>query len=231
MKTHKIHITPLLCAVAFFVLETTVCEITIGQVEGASMQPVDTPVRLMSDDTTTLLQLQDIKRDLELTPDQIDQLSKVRLQYDTIIKDAMAEYRQRAREMEPAERAEFMRELAAKRKQSREEMDAEIGNILLPFQLKRMEQIKAQNQIARMGPNGGSPILHPMFRDKLKLTKEQEERIRAKMQEMKKKLDDEIAKMQKKANDEILKELTAEQREIYDDMIGEPLKKPTEIDK
>ena len=133
--------------------------------------------------------------------------------------------------MEPAERSEFMRKLAEKRKQSQEEMETEINEILLPFQAKRMEQIKVQNLVARLGDNAGSPILHPMFRDKLNLTQEEEERIKAKILEVRKKLEEDIAELRRKANEEVLGELTDEQRKIYDEIIGEPLKKPAQIEK
>jgi hypothetical protein len=232
MNLPKIQITPLWCAVAVFLFGSAVCQPTIGQVEGATlMQPVDKPVGMLSSDTTTLLQQPNIRRDLELTQDQIDQLSKIRQRHESLIKDVMTEYRQLARSMEPAERAAFMKDLAAKRKQSQEEMETEVGEILLPFQLKRMEQIKVQNQIARLGESSASPILHPMFRDKLNLTKEQEERINAKMAEVKKQLDEDIAELRRKAANEILNELTDEQRKTYNEMIGEPIKTPKEIDK
>ena len=97
MNTNKTQFTSLLCAVAFFVIGSTLCGQTAGQVEGATWtQPIDRTDGMTGSDTNSMLQQPHIRRDLELTPDQIDQLSKVRSQHDTMIRDIMTEYRQTA---------------------------------------------------------------------------------------------------------------------------------------
>ena len=148
-----------------------------------------------------------------------------------MLKEMMSDYRSRMRQMEPNERGEFMRDIAGKRRQSQKEVEDEISEILLPFQVTRMEQIKVQTQLSRLGKNAGSPILHPIFRDKLNFDKEQEERIWKKMKEVQTKLAADIAKLRKKANEEVLDELTDEQRKIYDEIVGEPLKKDSPLEK
>ena len=210
MSTTNFRIIASLSMVTIFVFGSANCEISLGQAaEVSSLRgPVDKPANVAANQTPSLLRQPHIKRDLELTQEQIDQLTEVSTRHNSMIREMMADYRTRVREMEPGQRREYMRDVTEKRKQSQKDMEDQINDILLPFQVKRMEQIKVQNQLARMGRNAGSQILHPIFRDKLNFDKEQEERIKKKMQEVQKKLAEDIDKLRKKASEEILPGIT-----------------------
>ena len=130
MNYPKLHIVSLLSAAAVLIFSVTLCEPSFGQAEvSRSMQPVDKPIGTMNSRSTALLQQPHIRRDLELTTDQFDQITQLQRRHDKMIRDVMSDYSQRLRQLEPAERSAFMRDLAAKRKQSQKEMETEIGRV------------------------------------------------------------------------------------------------------
>ena len=81
-------------------------------------------------------------------------------------------------------------------------------------------QIKVQAEARRGGgPNNGQ--LPPSIIEKLDISDEQLEQMRAKADEVRKGMEEKIAKIRKQAEQEILSVLTPEQRKQYEEMMGE----------
>jgi len=124
------------------------------------------------------------------------------------------------REMSQEEREQRMAEVREKMEKQRTEMEGKVKEILLPHQIKRLEQIQVQTRMRWAGTSGalGSEELA----EKLGITEEQREKLQAKQEEVQKKLAEKIAKARQEAQDEILSVLTPEQVKKIKDLIGEP---------
>lgn len=182
-----------------------------------------TPFAGASAKTSSLLSRRNIQRDLELTSEQVEKLRELRKNGDSAIQQMMKDFRDRAREMDPDERREFYRKLADERKKNAEELDDKINDILMPFQTKRLKQIKIQYQIQHMSRNSASPILHPAIKDELGIDEEQEASIKKKIAEVEAQLKKDIAELRKKAADEVFDELSKDQQKAFEELVGEKL--------
>lgn len=95
---------------------------------------------------------------------------------------------------------------------------SDLDKVLLPHQSKRLKQIAFQQEIRGRGnvPNTDR------IGDALKLSEQQKEKLKAKAEEMEKKLREQIAKIRKDAEDELLTVLTADQQNQFKELSGEP---------
>ena len=119
---------------------------------------------------------------------------------------------QEMRDMDEEERADYMKEIT-------EDIKAEIDDILLPHQTKRLSQIGLQ-QSMRGGTAG--LLRNEALIEELGLSEDDIEKIREKSEEVQEELNEKIAKMRKQAQDEVLSVLSKEQREKLEEMLGDP---------
>ena len=160
-----------------------------------------------------LLYREDVRRELEITDDQLEELRELGRD-----REGQRADRERLREelegLSNEERRDKIREL---REQRSEDMKAQLGEVLLPQQIRRLEQIAVQQTMQA----GGQGLLRGQVADQLGITDEQRETIEKKAGELQKEFAKKMQKLRDEMQSELLKELTAEQRDKYREMIGE----------
>ncbi len=169
-----------------------------------------------------LLAVEPVREEIEMMPDQVEALTKLREQ-STSGRDGNFDFRSASEE----ERTKFFADLQKRQKELREKLD----EVLLPEQLERLEEISLQTR-------GTMALMDPEIAAKLNITEEQKakfEEIRNKSGERMRevfgsgdrdKMREEMAKVRKESDDASLAVLTAEQRKQFDEMKGEPFEMP-----
>jgi type VI protein secretion system component VasK len=119
------------------------------------------------------------------------------------------------RDVPQEQRGEKMRELSQKAQQ---DLEAEIGKILLPHQMKRAKQLAVQLRLR----GGVRSMLGDQVAQDLSLTEDQKEKLRAKSEQLEEQLRKKLAELRSQAQNELLQELTPAQRAKWKEMVGEP---------
>ena len=155
-----------------------------------------------------MLRSEQLRSELEVTEDQWEDLEGLQ-------QDMMQDMRgmwQEMRDMDEEERADFMKEIT-------EDIEAEISDILLPHQTKRLKQISLQ-QSMRGGTAG--LLRNQAVIEELGLSDADIEKLQEKSEEVQAEMNEKIAKMRKQAQDEVFSVLSKEQREKLEEMLGDP---------
>lgn len=162
-----------------------------------------------------LLQRPDVRKELELVDDQVQQLSDLRDTMRESLRNTMREAFTRIRDLPREQRAEAMREAVDK---VGEDIRSRLSDVLLPHQMKRLEQIALQQRL-----RGGLVALwNDEIVEKLGIDQQQRERLRAKAAEVEQQLRRKIAEMRNQARQELLSLLTPQQRAAFEELVGEP---------
>lgn len=163
---------------------------------------------------TGVLMREDVQKELEMVPDQVDDIRKL-LEGR---RERMGEMFSGLRDIEDREeRGRKFREIMEK---AQAEQEKEVGKILLPHQLKRAKQLAFQQRLrggaGRALTGGGS------LAEELGITEAQQEKLRAANEKLQNELRQKIAELQKEAQEELLKVLTSQQQAKFKDLVGEP---------
>lgn len=164
--------------------------------------------------TGGLLRRDDVRKELELTDEQLEDLQALNQERGGFDRRALRE------EMEGLSDEERRERFTEIRNEREAEVKEKLGEILLPFQVKRLEQIS--NQAASRG--GSRSLLDGRIADKLKITDEQKDKIREKAEKLQKEYEAKLEEMRKAMQEEILEELSSSQRKEYEEMMGEAFK-------
>jgi len=142
--------------------------------------------------------------------DQIKQLEGLRDNVD------MREMFSSVRDLPQEERMEKIRQLA---EEATKKVQAQVDEILLPHQAKRLKQLNYQLQM-----QGGltRAIRSEELRKELNITEQQREQLEAKSEEIEERTRKQLAEIRKKAQEELLGTLTPEQRAKVNALVGEP---------
>ena len=106
----------------------------------------------------------------------------------------------------------------------RQRIVARIKESLLPHQIERLEQLTVQrlmNESERKKKSTG--LLSKTMIDYLEIRPQQEERIREKSDEIRRRAAKQIQQILTESQEEILEELTPEQKDKYQKLVGDPL--------
>ncbi len=167
-----------------------------------------------------LLQLHSVQKDLELVADQVDDLVKL-----DVTRRQLISRLSRINDFEFDERKRVYTAF----QQDLTRLEQQATAILLPHQLKRLNQIVFQEMVEAGEPHCG--LTHFRAVEHLGLVEPQLQVVRAKALEaeskFKKRVDElmaELAKAKQEARAEVLSTLTPEQRKKYDELVGEPVK-------
>ncbi len=158
-----------------------------------------------------VLRREDVRKELELLDDQVAQLEKLAESRREKMRDLLSGLRDVPQE----ERAAKTRELFQK---SQQDLEAEIGKILLPHQLKRAKQLVVQSRL-RGGVRG---MLGDQVTQDLGLTEDQKEKLRTKSEQLEEVLRKKYAELRSQAQNELLQLLTPAQQAKWKEMVGEP---------
>jgi YD repeat-containing protein len=166
------------------------------------------------DGGTGLLKVEQIQKELQIKPDQLEQLltilretgEQVRGLYDGL--GNLTEEERRAR-------FDTMNE---KMKEIGKATLAKVKEVLQPQQLNRLNQIKLQLQMRR----GGGMVSPDVVATALGLSDADREKLRQREHEVAAELREKIAQLQQEARAQILESLPADQRAKLDELLGKP---------
>ena len=156
-----------------------------------------------------LLMNDQVRHEIELVEDQEHELRELRDKFRDKIQSAMQKIRESGGDFTQ------MRTVFA---EAREEIEAEISDILLDHQLDRLKQLMVQ---VRMQRGASEALASDEIREKLGLTEEQLDEIRKVATEAQEELRKKILEAQKEAQNKIIGVLTPEQQKIWKELIGE----------
>ncbi|QEG22313.1 hypothetical protein [Mariniblastus fucicola] len=161
----------------------------------------------------------DVQKELDLVDEQIEDLDEINSEARDVMRNAFAGMREKFQDLSREERDEMMTEMREKIAEDMKGVDDKIGDILLPHQLERLDQIALQGQMRRGGT--AAALKSDAMREKLGLTEEEAEKLQAKEEEVKKELEEQIKKLREEATDKILSVLPAAKQESIKALIGE----------
>jgi len=168
----------------------------------------------------SLLANENVQEELELVDDQIEEIKELGDEMRQSMRDMFTERREEMRDASNEERREMWSEIQKEIKVQYEELKPKVEGVLLPAQVTRLAEIKMQATVRQSGgltsERGGQAL-----KDQLGLTDEQIEAMKEKAAEVRKTLEAKIAKLRKSAEAEVLSVLDPEQREKYNEMMGE----------
>lgn len=160
-----------------------------------------------------LLRRDDVRKELELTDEQMQDLEEVQSSGFEGMRELFQEMRD-----EGLSREEMREKMMEVREEREAESKKDLEEILLPFQYKRLEQLS--NQSAMRG-NNARGLLDGPIAEKLKITDEQKEAMKSKAEKLQKELDEKVQKLRDKMREELLDELSSSQRKQFEEMMGE----------
>lgn len=182
--------------------------------EEEPVPPARSPNRSLS-----ILKLPSLRRELELTAAQIDELVQLEVDRQELFRSPLAELTQPTIEERKVAYAEYRRQV--------DELEKRALNVLLPHQRKRLAQILLQEWVGAFEPTGG--VTHPQMAPRIGLVEPQLEAARQaaiaaekEFNVRKEELMAELNKAREAARSKVLAALTPEQRAAYEDLIGKP---------
>ncbi len=158
------------------------------------------------DNPASLLVSEQIQNEVGVTDEQMEMITEL-----------LEKSRDQAREMF-RNRGEGMdwNEIQEKMKEMGKEAEAEVEEILEPFQMQRLKQISLQNTQRRGTTNALEKIA-----DDLDIDEKQMEKLKTAAEEAQKVYEEAVAKAREEMEESILNELTSEQRTKYRELVGD----------
>lgn len=150
---------------------------------------------------TMLLRRADVRKELELLDEQVEKMEGLRDEID------MRSMFQEARDAPQEERREKMQQAM---EQMRKKMKTRVGEILLPHQLSRLNELAIQFSM-----RGAGGLLGGEMAEKLDISEAQREQLVDKLRELRR-------EMEKKLREELIEELKPEQQAKLKGLMGEP---------
>ena len=158
--------------------------------------------------TIGLLSNRKIREDLEMVDDQYKELQQMN-----------ADIQKRVAEQLRSLDFSNSKDIVVQLRQVREDARKELDELLLPHQVKRLQQIRIQSQLRRR--NLVDILTSNPYRDELDITDEQSERLRETQAEIEADLEKQIARLRQQARDRLLSNLKPDQQSQVEEMIGD----------
>ena len=156
-----------------------------------------------------------VKKELEIADYQVEQIDQLQAKLQADVQEVYADIRKLPRE----EQAEQYRLAQEKVKKIYADGEAKLKEILLPAQIRRLEQVSAQMRLRGSVAYG----LRGELAEKLGLSDQQQKLLQEKAAEKNRELYKKYAELRAQMQQELLEEvLTDKQQKQLDEMIGEP---------
>jgi hypothetical protein len=171
---------------------------------------------------------QRVQKELELVPDQKDQLKevldRVRNRRQEYIAELQKQKNQGASEDELQAR---QKEYVAQLEQLKKDSEADALKILLPHQRQRLKQVTAQVMMRESAKKKKVPtgLLTQEMMEYLEIDEKQAGKIEEKVKQLQERLARQIKKLRDEATEDLMQELTAEQRKKYKQLMGDQMDK------
>lgn len=167
-----------------------------------------------------LLQDEAVQKELEIVPDQLKELEKIRDAMRTQMRDAFSGMR----DLPDDQRRAAFDKMREKMRGMMQETEAKVNKILLPNQVERLNQIDLQQQLRRRGAD--SAVTSDAMVKALGITDAQKKQLQEKAAEVQKELQTKIQKAREEAQKEILSVLKPDQQAKFKKLIGEQFQMP-----
>lgn len=189
----------------------------------------------MGSGLTELLRRQDVRKELELLDDQVKQLEEFEQKQRDRMREAFSQLRPPGQpgsrdqgrnqggdqprdpgrgQGAPKPQVDFRQLMEQQNKETR----AELAQILLPHQLKRLEQLSAQLRTQ----GGGMSLLSGDIAKEAGVTDQQRDQLRSKVEEIERELRKKEAELRRQARDQVISLLPADQQQKIQEQLGEP---------
>ena len=156
-----------------------------------------------------------IQKELEVADYQLEKIKEIQSEVQTKTQEIYAKIRELPREDQTAAYRDAQKEVQELYK----EQNKKLEDVLLPQQVRRLEQITTQMQMR----GGAAYGLRGALAEKIGLTEEQQAELKEKAAEKNKELYAKYAEMKAEMEKELLDDvLTAKQRKELKELIGEP---------
>ena len=168
----------------------------------------------MSGNQFSMLNNASVQKDLQLVDDQVDQIKQINKDFGEKIKskmDAMKDDDGNFNFQMGSDFGEMIRDL-------KQQQQDQISGILLPNQQKRLDQVARQIRMKRMGT---SKALAGKLAEELGITPDQKQKIKERSKELQKEMQEKIAELRANAKNSLLQELTKDQRNKLEEMLGD----------
>lgn len=157
-----------------------------------------------------ILRRADVRGELELLDPQIADLEKL----SEGRRDQMRELFSGLRDIPEERRGEEMRQRMQK---AQDQVEADIGKILLPHQMKRAKQLMMQLQM-----RGGRGLLSGPLANELALTDAEREALQTKSAQLEEEIRKKMTELRAQAQNELVKVLPPAKQAKVKDLVGEP---------
>ena len=114
---------------------------------------------------------------------------------------------------------EALKKIAERQTELQQNAKADLEDMLLPHQIKRLRQVAFQNQMNRFG--AAEALTSGTLAEKLGLSDEQKELLKEKSIEIERRVKKEVAKIRADAKQELYRVLDASQRAMLNELVGE----------
>ena len=161
------------------------------------------------------LRNEQMRKELEIVDYQVEKIEKLQTKLQEDVRELYADIRELPRQ----EQAEKYREAQEKVRELYADAEKELGDILLPQQVERLEQVMTQMRMR----GGMSYGLQGDLAKTLEITEEQQKQLREKAAAKNQELYKKYAELRREMQQELLEEvLTEKQQKQLDELIGEP---------
>ena len=174
-----------------------------------------------------LLRNDSIMDEIELVDDQREEIEAL----EDEMREEMRERMMELRDMDGADRREMFTQLREEMEERQTELQTEVEKVLLPGQLKRLQELDVQQNARRNGKGAMGVLASEDILDEIGVSDKQKERLKEKAEELKKKLQERIKKMTAEAEKELLSILSPKQREKLEDKMGKAFEFGEEFDR
>lgn len=177
-----------------------------------------------------LMRVEEVQKEIDMMPDQVAALDKL----SESLRGERPDFRA-IRDASEDERQEMMEKFRKSQEELGKKATEQLEELLLPEQLDRLRQISLQQQ-------GSGAFSDKRVIEKLKITEEQQEKIRERMMELgeemreemrelfqsgdREKMGEVMGKMREKQLEEAKKILSSSQRSQFEEMLGKPFEMP-----
>ncbi|MEZ6093085.1 MAG: hypothetical protein R3C03_02435 [Pirellulaceae bacterium] len=157
-----------------------------------------------------------VQEELELVDDQLEEVQGLQDEMGTAMRELFQSMRDSG-----GDRQQMFEQMREKMTDLSKDFEADLEEILLPEQLKRLKQLNVQMQARGRGGAGTGLLDNEDLKRELDITSDQEEKMREAAEKAQEMVREETAKIQKKALDQVLSVLSSEQRKKYEEMVGD----------
>lgn len=164
-----------------------------------------------------LLQSDEVRQELDLMDDQVDQLRAIGDDIRAQVRDELQGAFQGMGDLSPEERQQRIGEIRGKIDSIVSKSQGRLQEVLLPHQFERLKQIDLQARIQR---GGAAALTEGELAETLGLTDQQKEQLRERSQEVQQELQEKIQQLRVEARGKLMDVLTPEQRAKLESMLG-----------